>query len=221
MVIIIPARLGSTRLTSKALLNIGGKSMIRRVAHQAQCAANPRGLKVVVATDSELIADACGCTAVMTSAGCRSGTDRCYEAAKALELKDKDWVINVQGDQPFINQSDLSKFLTAVSAAEASDQMFTAFARSESVELHNEEGFVRRKFLHHIGLYAYRMDALKQIAEAPTHPEEEERKLEQMRAFHLGLRIRFVELSQVPVEINDLNDYEKVLAIIGAKYEGW
>ena len=109
---IIPARYGSTRFPAKALADIGGKSMIRRVYEQATKSALLSD--VVIATDHEAImqeAATFGGKACMTSENHQSGTDRCYEAL-TIQDKDYDYVINIQGDEPFINPSQNASFFS-------------------------------------------------------------------------------------------------------------
>ena len=106
---VIPARLGSSRLPGKVLLDIGGKSMVERVWRQVKQAHTIS--KVIIATDSQEVIDhvtAFGAEAMMTSANHQSGTDRCAEVNVAHTA---DYVINIQGDEPFIEPSQIDSLI--------------------------------------------------------------------------------------------------------------
>ena len=130
-VAIIPARFASSRLPGKALLDIGGKAMICRVAEQAIAARNVS--RVIVATDDERIAEAVikfGGEFVMTGSDHQSGTDRCAEVSR--QLPDFDIVINIQGDEPFINPKQIDLL---VSCFEQADVQLATLIK----EIHTEE----------------------------------------------------------------------------------
>jgi 3-deoxy-manno-octulosonate cytidylyltransferase (CMP-KDO synthetase) len=214
---IIPARYGSTRFPGKPLADIGGKPMIQRVYEQTRKVLN----HVVVATDDDRIANAVkdfGGEAVMTSADHQSGTDRC---AEALNLAEKNHqkaykvVVNIQGDEPFVQPEQIDKLTSCFHNADteiatlvkplknkvelfdpnkpkvvlnASSQALY-FSRSPIPYIRNtpeEEWHTRHQFLIHIGLYAYRSDVLREITLLPSTALEKAESLEQLRWLENG-----------------------------------
>ncbi len=207
---IIPARYASTRFPGKPLADINGKSMIRRVYEQASKA--PSLSKVVVATDDKRIYDHVkewGGEVEMTSVNHPSGTDRCIEVLKR-QNETYDVLINIQGDEPFIDPSQIEMLSNSFNNKET---QITSLAKKigEKEELFNpnnvkvvigESGkalyfsravipFVRgvksddylehANFYKHIGLYAYRTDILREIGELPIAKLEKIESLEQLR----------------------------------------
>jgi 3-deoxy-manno-octulosonate cytidylyltransferase (CMP-KDO synthetase) len=214
---IIPARYGSTRLPGKPLKKILGKSMIQRVYEQ--CAAAKLLDEVCVATDDARIESAVrqfGGRVVMTRADHLSGTDRLAEAATAL---DADIVVNIQGDQPFIDPMMIGEAVQPViddpsvdlatlmvrSADDAHlknpavvkvvvDRLGNALYFSRSLIPYPRES-VEHSVFEHVGLYVYRRQTLFHVAGlAPTRLEQAE-SLEQLRWLEHGLKIRVVETS--------------------------
>lgn len=214
---IIPARYASTRFPGKPLARLGGKYIIERVYQQASSIVG----EAYVATDDDRIfkaVEAFGGKAVMTRNDHKSGTDRIEEAATKLGT-DADVIINVQGDEPFIQPSQLA----TVKALFDDDQTQIAtlgkpFETMEAAENANSPKivtdvngyalyfsrsvipFVRGKersewlasfpFVKHIGLYAYRRDVLRQITKLPQSPLEIVESLEQLRWLQNGYRIK-------------------------------
>ncbi len=217
---IIPARYASTRFPAKALANIGGKSMIQRVVEQARQATSLS--RVVVATDDERIrghvADFGG-EVVMTSVHHQSGTDRCREAVRQLGIK-ADYVVNIQGDEPFIQPRQIDRLASVLDGATelatlvkviddwqtlrnpsvpkvvlniAGDALY--FSRHPIPYLRDipEETWLNaHTYYKHIGLYAYRADVLADIAQLPPSLLERAESLEQLRWLENGYRIRTV-----------------------------
>ena len=214
---IIPARYASTRFPGKPLAVLGGKPVIQRVCEQV---ASVLG-EVWVATDDERIrqaVEAFGGQVVMTRSDHKSGTDRIEEAAVKIGTK-ADVIINVQGDEPFIQPSQL---LTVCSLFDdPRTQIATLgkpFATMEAVDNPNSpkivtdvEGYAlyfsrsaipfvrgtdhaqwlaRFPFLKHIGLYAYRREVLAEITRLPQSPLELAESLEQLRWLQHGYRIK-------------------------------
>lgn len=214
---VIPARYASTRFPGKPLHPLAGRPMIRHVWERCQRA--PGIDRVVVATDDERILEAAcgfGAEAVMTRPDHPSGTDRVAEAAAAIPGASA--VVNVQGDEPLI-PPDLIGRLARLVAEEGAD-MATAAAPDDDenhatdpnvvkvvVNAAGEALYFSRSplpwdrdaaapalpFLRHLGIYAYRPDFLARLVAAPPAPLERTEKLEQLRALHLGGRIRVVE----------------------------
>jgi len=210
---VIPARYGSTRLPAKPLAVLGGKPMVQHV-HE-RCRESAAFSRVLVATDDERIASAVrgfGGEVVMTSARCRSGTDRVAEVAALLD--DIPWFVNVQGDEPLIHPEALCsiagafedpsvEMATLVRPLDPEERQNPAvvkvvlgrnmdalyFSRADiPFERDPGQGYPPR--YAHIGLYAYTREALLQLSRLPPSPLEESEKLEQLRALECGFRIR-------------------------------
>lgn len=222
---IIPARYASTRYPGKPLAILGGKTVIQRVYEQVKSVLND----VYVATDDERIYHAVtefGGKAVMTRADHKSGTDRIEEAIEKIEESGK-WkkerdnvvVINVQGDEPFIQPSQIETLMHLFDAPET--QIGTLGKPFESIEaienpnspkiVTDNRGFalyfsrsvipyIRGKerdswfgeypFLKHLGIYAYRREVLAEITKLPMSSLEKAESLEQLRWLQNGYRIR-------------------------------
>jgi 3-deoxy-manno-octulosonate cytidylyltransferase (CMP-KDO synthetase) len=206
--VVIPARLGSTRLPGKALLDLGGKPMIQWVWEAAKKA---RGVStVLVATDAAEIADVVrgfGGQAVMTSATHESGTDRVAEAARTL---DAGIIVNLQGDEPFLPPAILETLVRGFTAS--SCQMGTLITPiTDPADITNpaRAKVVCRKdgrilyfsrlpipcvreagdsypYYKHVGIYIFRREFLFQFAALPPSPLEKAERLEQLRALENG-----------------------------------
>ena len=214
---IIPARYASTRFPGKPLALLGGKTVIERVYRQVSEVVED----VFVATDDGRIfreVERFGGRAVMTSPNHRSGTDRIQEAVETIGTQ-ADVVINVQGDEPFIQASQIEELCRQFS--DPTTQIATLgkpFASMEAVENENSpkivldnngfalyfsrsvipfvRGIDRSRwlenfpFLKHIGLYAYRREVLREITQLPPSSLEQAESLEQLRWLQNGYRIR-------------------------------
>lgn len=236
-VIIIPARYGSTRLPGKPLLNRTGKPLIQHVVEAA--AKLQAGIDaIVVATDDNRIADAVtafGGQAVMTSADCRTGTDRLAEAAAKLHLADDDIVVNVQGDEPEMPPENIAALLEVLKRTEAPmatlatplpssqasnpnkvkvviDRNGRALYFSRSVIPFDRDAAGRTSYLLHLGIYAYRAGFLRQFAAMPATPAEESEKLEQLRALENGFAIAAAVVQHAGAGIDTPEDYEQFVA---------
>jgi 3-deoxy-manno-octulosonate cytidylyltransferase (CMP-KDO synthetase) len=236
---IIPARYASTRFPGKPLIDIQGKSMIRRVWEAAQQATKLDGL--VVATDDARIADhvrAFGGEVVLTRADHPSGTDRCYEVVSrkspsrkfnfspstydlaTYDLRPNDYVINIQGDEPFLDPAQIDELAAAL---DGDVELATQMIRVDSAELLHDAGEVkivlndrqealyfsrqpiphlknvdpaqwheRHPYWRHVGMYAYRVDVLARLAQLPPSALERAESLEQLRWLEAGYRIRVI-----------------------------
>lgn len=214
---IIPARYASTRFPGKPLAVLGGKTVIQRVYEQARAVLG----EAYVATDDERIrtaVEAFGGQAVMTSADHKSGTDRIEEAARRIRT-DADVIINVQGDEPFIQRSQLETLKELFN--DPKTQIATLGKPFESIEAAENPNspkivtdvdgyalyfsrsvipYVRGKereawlqsfpFLKHIGLYAYRREVLEEVTRLPQSTLELAESLEQLRWLQHGYRIK-------------------------------
>lgn len=233
LLILIPARMASTRLPGKPLADIAGQPMIVHVLRRAQEAA--LGL-VAVATDSREIADAvekAGGRAVMTRADHMSGSDRIFEALNKLDPQAQAGVVvNVQGDLPTLSPDDLRAVLAPL-ADPAVDIATLAAEITEASEKTNPNVvkvvgspvsprrlralyFTRATapsgegpLYHHIGLYAYRRAALKRFVELPPSPLELREKLEQLRALEAGMRIDVAIVNSVPLGVDTPEELAK------------
>ncbi len=215
---IIPARFASTRFPGKMLASIAGKSMLQRVWERCTLA----GLdEVVVATDHQDIADHAhkfGAKVLMTSPNHPSGTDRCAEALTLLP-EQYDYVINIQGDEPFIDPMQIkalagvldgnTEIATLIKVADSLEEIQNSdrvkvvlsksnealyFSRSPIPYVRNlpHEDWLKHTFYLHIGMYAYRSDILKNIAELKPGTLEMIESLEQLRWLENGFRIKTV-----------------------------
>lgn len=224
--VLIPARLGSTRLPNKPLADIAGVPMVVRVAQRVMSAA---GGRVVVAADDEAILSACslhGVDAVLTGAHHPSGSDRLAEACDLLRLKDNDIVVNVQGDEPLIDpalvnsvarlleqqpQASMSTAAHAIAnwpdfinpnvvkvVLDAQNQAML-FSRAAIPHWRDQPGTLPNPApLRHIGIYGYRVSFLRQFPGLAPAPLEVIEALEQLRAMWHGHRIAVHVTSHVP-----------------------
>jgi 3-deoxy-manno-octulosonate cytidylyltransferase (CMP-KDO synthetase) len=238
-IIIIPSRIGSTRLPRKPLADIAGKPMI---VHVLERATESKLGPVVVACDHEEIAAAvrqAGGQAVMTKPEHPRGSDRIWEAFNALpDNAHYDAVINVQGDEPTLDPKhiraayDLLKnpavdiaTLAAEIRDEAKKTMSQVVKAVVDVAAGGKQGrglyFSRQPvpsgdgpMYHHVGLYAYRREALAAFAAAPVSPVEERESLEQLRALAMGLRIEVGIIDGVPMGVDTAEDLARVREVL-------
>jgi 3-deoxy-manno-octulosonate cytidylyltransferase (CMP-KDO synthetase) len=239
---IIPSRYASTRLPAKPLVMIKGKSMVQRVYEQT---SKSKFLsKVVVATDHQEIFDhvkAFGGEVCMTRTDHASGTDRCFEAL-TLQAENYDYVINVQGDEPFIQpeQIDLlaaaldgkTEIATLVKAIDSYDELANPseakvvvntrgealyFSRSMIPFMNKapqEQWLNRHTFFKHVGMYAYRCDILKEISGLAVSLLEKAESLEQLRWLENGFRVTVVETQTESFAIDTPADLDKAAQMI-------
>ena len=235
---IIPARYASTRFPAKALVDIGGKSMIQRVYEQAVQATQLT--QVIVATDDQRIFDHVhefGGTAVMTSEDHQSGTDRCFEAFTKT-TGHYDYVINIQGDEPFISPEPINRLAevlngetelaTLVKIIDSEDILFNVnvpkavlskrgevlyFSRQTIPYIRNTEPgnwLAEHNFYKHIGIYAYRVDVLAEITKLPVSSLEKAEALEQLRWLENGYAIKAVITSDDSHGVDTPEDLARV-----------
>jgi 3-deoxy-manno-octulosonate cytidylyltransferase (CMP-KDO synthetase) len=232
VLILIPARMASTRLPGKPLAEIAGLPMIVHVLRRAEAAAlGP----VVVATDSPEIAaavDKFGGRAVLTRADHASGSDRIFEALGKVDPAGRtEIVVNVQGDLPTVAPAVIAASLKPL-ADPAVDIATLAAEIVKPAERTNPNvvkvvgtpaGPARLRALyftrataptgggplyHHIGLYAYRRAALERFVTLPPSTLEQREKLEQLRALEAGMRIDVALVDTVPLGVDTLEDLE-------------
>ncbi len=238
---LIPSRYASTRFPGKPLADIGGKSMIRRVYEQVSQVLSD----VYVATDDERIAQhvkSFGGRVVMTASTHRSGTDRCAEAIQTIQRDVQetfDIVINIQGDEPFIQPSQLellkgcfnekeNQIATLVKRVASEEDLFNPnipkvilnrkkeaiyFSRSTIPYIRNsakEEWLKVHTFFKHIGIYAYRFKTLLEITKLEPSNLELAESLEQNRWLENGYRIQTAETDTENLAVDTPADLEKV-----------
>ena len=236
--IVIPARWASTRLPAKPLLPLAGKPLVRHVWERCR---KVRGVDaVIVATDDMRIAEAAfdfGAEVAMTSPRHPSGTDRIAEVAK--NLAGFDIVLNVQGDEPFIQPALVEKLADALRADKALE-MSTAACALDPADLANpncvkvvtdlagnalyfsrapipcdRDGDADPARLRHLGIYGYRRKFLLEFVKWKQTPLEKSEKLEQLRALEHGAKIRVIKTKPAGPGIDtpeDLKAAEKFLA---------
>jgi len=217
---IIPARYASTRFPGKPLVDINGKTMICRVYEQAVKAKHLQ--EVIVATDDERIfleVKRFGGQVVMTSSSHPSGTDRCFEAAQKLGTSNEDVILNIQGDEPFIDPLQIELLCNCFSDASVEiatlvkkiitpqelenpstpkvirDVFGNAIYFSRSIIPHFRgkvisDWLLQADYFKHIGIYGYRMATLQKLTALPPSKLEQIESLEQLRWIENGFKIR-------------------------------
>jgi 3-deoxy-manno-octulosonate cytidylyltransferase (CMP-KDO synthetase) len=233
VIVLIPARMASTRLPGKPLADIAGEPMIVHVMRRAQAAElGP----VVIATDSEAIAacvEKAGGRALMTRADHASGSDRIFEALATADPQDRARIIiNVQGDLPTLTPSDLTAALAPL--ADPAVDIGTLAAEISNVDERTNPNVVKvvgspvaanrlralyftratapsgeGPLYHHIGLYAYRRAALARFVALPPSPLERRERLEQLRALEAGMRVDVAIVASVPLGVDTPEDLER------------
>ena len=233
--IIIPARIGSSRFPNKVLADIGGVPMVVRTAMTVQDID-----KVVIATDSQEVIDIAkthNIDAVMTSAEHQSGTDRIFEATQKLELSEDEIIINVQGDEPFIETEvvqaiyDLTKnnqhnekvlmnsCYKRITNPEADDpNIVKVVTDSDDIALYFSRAKIPYPRDHHfdaykghLGIYGFTTRSLETFCKLNAAPLEHIEKLEQLRALYYGYEVAMTEVKTESFGIDTPEDLEKAI----------
>ena len=235
--IIIPARLASTRFPQKVIADIGGLPMVvrtaKRVAHLD---------RVVVAADDEMIIKICkehGIEAMLTSTTHKSGTDRIHECATILELSDDEIIINVQADEPFIEPDVVESLLTKLKTLQTQGEEFIMGSCYNAINadsandpnlvkvvLDNEENAIYfsrsaipfnqgggAKYFGHIGIYGFSKKSLNEFCSLNDAPIEDIEKLEQLRAIYHQKKISMVKVASTGFGIDTKEDLAKAIEI--------
>ncbi len=239
VLILIPARMASTRLPGKPLLDIAGEPMIVHVMRRAQAA---RVGEVVVATDSEVIAacvEKAGGRAVMTRADHASGSDRIFEALEVIDPQRRSSIIvNVQADLPTLAAADVAAAIAPL--ADAAVDIATLAVEITRAQERGDPNVVKLvgtpvgknrlralyftrasapagegPLYHHIGLYAFRRAALARFVALSPSPLEQREKLEQLRALEAGMRIDATIVESMPLGVDTPADLERARKILG------
>ncbi|OYQ36600.1 3-deoxy-manno-octulosonate cytidylyltransferase [Flavobacterium cyanobacteriorum] len=239
IIAVIPARYASTRFPAKLMQDLGGKTVITRTYQ----AAVGTGLfdDVFVVTDSDIIfkeVEVNGGKAIMSSKEHESGSDRIAEAVEHLDV---DIVVNVQGDEPFINKEPLADVLEVFKSDAAHeidlaslmyeirewedienpnnvkvivDQKGFALYFSRSVIPYPRDKEAGVRYFKHVGIYAFRKHALLDFYRLPMRSLEASEKLEQLRYLEYGKKIRMVHTSHMGIGIDTPEDLEKARGLI-------
>ena len=226
--IIIPSRLGSTRLKDKALADICGKTMIERVLFGAQ----KSGITTIVATDDSKIKNVvqqAGGIAIMTDVSHQSGTDRIFEALNKFDLEGKyEYIINVQGDVPNIDSNLILEVLNILIINDKADISTAVLEVSDfekaqktsvvkAVLSHKMEAlyfsrlpvpFGAKTFFEHIGIYGYRRKSLEKFVKIGVSKLEAIEKLEQLRALENNMKIFATKTSFQALSIDVQEDLD-------------
>ncbi len=233
VLIVIPARYGSTRLPGKALKLLAGKPVVQHV-WEACVKANVG--EVLIATENQIVVDAVaqfGAKGVLTSDACQSGTDRVYEAAKN---RPEQIVINVQGDEPFIAPTTVQKIARLLQAQPECDIASAVAPTLDENKINdpncvkavlNREGkalyFSRSRvpykrelteenkkvpYWQHCGIYGYQRKALERFVSLPPSPLEQLEKLEQLRALEDGMTLKCVVIDSAGPAIDTAHDLQ-------------
>lgn len=240
-VVLIPARMASTRLPGKPLADIGGKPMIVQVALRAREAGAER---IVVAVDDEQVFSAvqnAGFDVMMTRDDHQSGSDRIFEALQKADPYGKaEYVINVQGDLPTIEAETIRASLRPLENTEVDIATLTVEITDEEEKTNPNvvkvvgsplsETRLRALYFtrttapygdgplyHHIGLYTYRRSAFETFVSLPPSPLEKRERLEQLRALEAGMRIDAEIVRSVPLGVDTPHDLEKARKILASR----
>jgi 3-deoxy-manno-octulosonate cytidylyltransferase (CMP-KDO synthetase) len=234
IIAVIPARYASTRFPAKLMQDLGGKTVILRTYEATQNSSLFDAVFVV--TDSDLIYDEIvsnGGKAIRSIKEHESGSDRIAEAVENMEV---DIVVNVQGDEPFINTEALEKLISVFkndtenkvdlaslmfeitdeeeinnpnNVKVVVDQNDFALYFSRSLIPYPREKNVGVRYMQHIGIYAFRKQALLDFYNLPIQSLEASEKLEQLRYLEFGKRIKMIETSEKSIGIDTPEDLEK------------
>ncbi len=249
----VPARLESSRLPNKVLADVGGKPMLQRVLERCAQANSPAA--VVLCTDSDQLLEQAkrwGFEALLTSAKCASGSERIASVTRQLISQ---WggsaasslIINVQGDQPFIDPHVIDAMADAFSTRNPTPEVLTPVYRMSAKNIHNPnvvktllaaDGralyFSRSAIPHvrgvdpehwadhasywgHVGIYGYRADVLERWADLPPSPLEQHEKLEQLRLIEAGIEIGTFQVDEESLSVDTAEQLEQARTIAAAE----
>lgn len=238
--VVIPARFASQRLPGKPLADLDGKPLI---LHACDSARRSGAARVIVATDDARIQQACqqaGVEAQMTAASHASGTDRIAEVAERLDLDDDELVVNLQGDEPMMPPSDIEQVAALLATGADMSTLCTPihdraelmnpnvvkvvadgqgkalyFSRAPIPWERDGDSASPHEALRHIGIYGYRVGALKRLSAAAPCELEQIEKLEQLRALWLGMSIAVGVAREVPgPSVDTPEDLKRVAALL-------
>ncbi len=237
VVVVIPARMGSTRLPGKPLADIGGKPMVARVADIAHEAGI--GEVFIAAGDDEIVDALPAYNVIKTPQNLPSGSDRVAWALDRSHI-DADVIVNLQGDMPLLDSSALQKCVDSLRTTQA--DISTLVTKTPALDIGADPSCVKtavtwehhgygralyfsRSWIphgaemlwYHVGIYAYTSQALKSFVQSPPHPLEELEKLEQLRALGMGMHIAVATYDQIPLGVDTPADLEHARLLLEEK----
>ncbi len=239
--VIIPSRLSAVRLPGKPLMKINGLSMISHVFKRAE-EANI-GEVFVAAEDKEIVEDVKknGGQAILTSNKHKTGTDRIYEAFEKIKRLDVDLIMNLQGDEPLMNIDDIknlndqmienNSFIGTLASKISDKKIFdneniVKVITKESLEVSKfpeADNFLRKvlvkneKTYHHLGIYCYKLEALKNFISLRQSPDEKKNKLEQLRALDNNIKINVAQAKSSSIGVDTQEDFVAIKKIMEYK----
>jgi len=230
--ILIPSRMSATRLPGKPLLKINNLSIISHVVNKTQ---NTKIGRVVVCTEDQSILEDVvknGGEAVLTGNHHKSGTDRIFEGYQKLDIKDVDYILNVQGDEPSIDENDIINLnnmmietnsnIGTLGAEIKDNKMFTnknivkvatedkLSSKNSSLAISFKRNHIFKEeenIYHHIGVYAYNVKTLQKFVNLNQTQSEIENRLEQLRALDNNLKINVTFAKSSPIGVDTKEDY--------------
>ena len=240
--ILIPSRMGAARLPGKPLLKINNLSIISHVFKRAE-EANI-GEVVVATDDQEILNDVLknGGKTILTSKNHKTGTDRIFEAYEKLNIKDTDYILNLQGDEPDINKDDIINLNNFMINQDA--EIGTLAAKIQDDKMLNNRNVVKvitdkklaennfpkalnftrdnlstasQNIYHHIGIYSYKVSVLKKFVNLDQTNNEKKNKLEQLRALDNKLKINVALAKSSPTGVDTEEDYLAIKKIMEYK----
>jgi 3-deoxy-manno-octulosonate cytidylyltransferase (CMP-KDO synthetase) len=240
--ILIPSRMAATRLPGKPLLKINNLSIVSHVFKRAEDANI--GEVVVATEDQEILEDVLhnGGKAVLTSRDHKTGTDRIFEAYKKLNIKNIDYILNLQGDEPGINRDDIINLNNLMINNES--EIGTLAAKIQDNKMLNDKNVVKvitenkleennfpkalnftrrnlspnnQNIYHHIGIYSYKVNILEKFVNLDQTTNEKENKLEQLRALDNKLKINIALAKFSPIGVDTKEDYMAIKKIMEYK----
>jgi len=240
--ILIPSRMAATRLPGKPLLKINNLSLVSHVFKRAE-EANI-GEVVVATEDKEILTDVLknGGRAILTNSNHKTGTDRIFEAYKKLDIKNVDYILNLQGDEPNINKDDIINLNNFMINRDA--ELGTLAAKIKDDKMMNNKNVVKvivenkleennfpkalnftrenlstsnQNIYHHIGIYLYKVNILEKFVSLGQSKNEIENKLEQLRALDNKLKINVALAKTSPIGVDTEEDYLDIKKIMEYK----
>ncbi len=239
--IIIPSRLSATRLPGKPLLEINGLSIISHVFKKAEKANI--GEVVVATEDLEIMDDVKknGGQAILTEKNHKTGTDRIYEALQKLDYKNIDLIMNLQGDEPLMNIEDIKNLNDQMIKSQS--KLGTLASKIKDKLLYENENVVKvdtkeylhdlnfpeavnftRKSLkqdknvyHHLGIYCYKKETLKDFVSYDQSTNEIKNRLEQLRALDNNIKINVALAKSSPIGVDTMEDFVAIKKIMEYK----
>ncbi|MDC1129310.1 3-deoxy-manno-octulosonate cytidylyltransferase [Candidatus Pelagibacter sp.] len=240
--ILIPSRMAATRLPGKPLLKINNLSIVSHVFKRAE--ETNIGEVVVATEDQEIITDVLknGGRAILTRSDHRTGTDRIFEAYKKLDIKNVDYILNLQGDEPDINKDDIINLNNFMINRDA--ELGTLAAKIKDDKMLNNKNVVKvivenkleennfpkalnftrenlsisnQNIYHHIGIYSYKTSILEKFVSLNQTKNEKKNKLEQLRALDNNLKINVALAKSSPIGVDTEEDYMDIKKIMEYK----